>query len=153
MLVSLCDCITKPRWNIFLRILGGCSVLRWSMLAGLGKSLQIRMVVSGAMKQEEAACGLSVLINHLFSCYNILTEEGAGDSELAQLWLVVWVWSLNLHALVSSGSGSGLREKNNRGCTIKLALPFFHLPYFFSHKLFWVICWNNWKLFRIFVSF
>lgn len=57
------------------------------MLAGLGKSLQIRMVVSGAMKQEEAACGLSVLINHLFSCYNILTEEGAGDSELAQLWL------------------------------------------------------------------
>lgn len=39
------------------------------------------------MKQEETACGLSILINHLFSCYNILTLKGAGDSKLTQLWL------------------------------------------------------------------
>lgn len=45
------------------------------------------MVVSGPMKQEEAACGLSVLINHLFSCYNIFTGKGAGASELTQLQL------------------------------------------------------------------
>lgn len=45
------------------------------------------MVASGIMKQEEAACGLSVLINQLLSCYNILTWKGAGGSELTQLWL------------------------------------------------------------------